>query len=116
MIPGVRAALQGQGFPADTINDDGSLNPASLLALVYDEIEFRSSATPPIIINTKELLTPSTQPNPFLQWLKPTVVLRGSGQQTVIAPLGEAQGSWAVPLGGVAALVGLGFALGWSLK
>lgn len=116
MIPGVRAALVGQGFPADTINDDGTLNPASLLALVYDTIEFRSAATPPIVINTKDLLTPSTQPNPFLQWLKPTVVLKGAQQQTVIAPLGESQGSWGVPLGGAAALVGLGFALGWALK
>lgn len=111
LIQPLRNALVSQGFSAQTINNDGTINPAGLLAAAYDEVEFRSAATPPIILRTNELLQEGP-PNPFIQWLKPTVVLRGKAGTNVIAPMGPAQGSWLPPLLGIGALVGLGYLLG----
>lgn len=112
LVQPLRAALQAAGFPADTIRDDGSINPAGLLAGAYDEVEFRSSATPTIKMQTANLLQGG--PNPFLAWLRPTVVLRGRlTGETVIAPAGVSKGGSILPIAAtVAVLVGVGYALG----
>lgn len=112
LIPPLQAALQSQGFPGGTIRSDGTLNPAGLLAGAFSDIEFRSSATPSLHINTNSLLTEGP-PNPFLSWLRPTVVLRDrAGGQTVIAPMGVSNGGSVLPgLLVAAALVGAGYAL-----
>lgn len=115
-IPGVligplRVAFQSQGFPPEMVKDDGTINPAGLLATVYDEVEIRSSLWPTQTIRVNELLK-SGNPNPFLQWVKPTVVLRGKGQETIIAPYGASPGGSVIPVvGAVVGLVGLGYLL-----
>ncbi len=115
----MRSALESQGFPAGTLRDDGTLNPAGLLAGVYSEVEFRSSLTPTIRMNMRSLVEPATGPEgpgPFTQFLKPTVVLRGNGQETFIAPTGvSAGGGWAPAVLSVAALIGIGVVIGRSL-
>ena len=111
LIAPLQAALQSQGFPNGTIRSDGTLNAAGLLAGIYDEVEFRSNATPNIVMKTSALLTES-KPNPFLTWLRPTVMLRGRGGETVIAPVGVANGGSILPLTLAALLlVGLGYAV-----
>jgi len=111
LIAPLQAALQQQGFPVETIRPDGTLNPAGLLAGVYSEVEFRSATTPNIRLNTNALLSDGP-PNPFMAWLKPTVILRGAGGETAIAPLGAHPGGSILPLVGVAAaLVAAGYAL-----
>lgn len=114
LINPLRAALQSQGLDPATIRSDGTINPAGFLAAAFDEVEFRSSATPTITLRTSELLNEQQgPPNPFLQWLRPTVVLRGRGGETVIAPLGASKGGSILPgLGVVLVLVGVGYALG----
>lgn len=109
LISPLRAALQSQGFPAGTIRDDGTLNPAGLLSGVFDTIEIRNSATPTITMNTAELLKEGP-PNPVNQWLRPTIILRGKGGETIIAPYGVSKGGSILPL---LALVGGVFAAGW---
>lgn len=115
MIAPLQAALQSQGFPATTIRPDGTLNPAGLLAGLYSDIEFRSSATPSIHMRTAELGQGGT-PNPFLAWLRPTVILRGAGGETVIAPVGVSEGGSILP-GAlvVVGLVGLGVLIGKNI-
>lgn len=111
LIPALRVALQSQGFPAQTLRDDGTLNPAGLLAGVYDEVEFRSQGTPTIRLKTNQLLSEGP-PNPVVTWLKPTIVLRGKGQETLIAPVGVSAGGGWVPMllmGGL--LIGTGYML-----
>jgi len=112
LIAPLRAGLVAAGFPADTIKDDGSINPAGLLAGAYDEVEFRSSATPTLRLRTADML--SGPPNPFINWLRPTVVLRGKlTGETVIAPAGVSKGGSILPAAGVAfLLLGAGYALG----
>lgn len=115
LIEPLRAALQSQGLDPGTIRSDGSINPAGFLAAAFDEVEFRSSATPTITLRTQELLREGGTPNPFIQWLRPTVVLRGRGGETVIAPLGPSKGGSILPgLLLVGGLVGVGYLLGRS--
>ena len=119
LVQPLRSALTSQGFPAGNIRDDGTVNPAGLLAGVYEEVEFRSSAWPTVRFNMRELAGAQGETtNPFLKWLRPTVVLRDrSGNENVIAPLGASQGGSILPaLVASAALLGLGFVLGRSSK
>jgi hypothetical protein len=113
LIPPLRAALVSQGFPAETIKGDGTLNPAGLLAGVFDTIEIRTSATPNIVMRTQELLNEEeAPPNPVTVWLRPTIILRGKGGETIIAPLGVSKGGSILPMALAAlAFVGVGYAL-----
>lgn len=111
LIQPLRVALQQQGFPPEMVRDDGSVNPAGLLSTLYDEVEFRSSLWPNITAKTRGLLTDPT-PNPFMSWVKPTVVLRKGDATTTIAPYGVSPGGTVIPVvGGALLLVGLGFLL-----
>ena len=111
LIQPLRVALQQQGFPPEMVRDDGSLNPAGFLATLYDEVEFRSSLWPNITAKTRGVLM-DQQPNPFLSWAKPTVVLRKGDATTTIAPYGVSPGGTVIPAVGVALLlVGVGYVL-----
>lgn len=114
LVQPLRAALTSAGFPADTIKDDGTINPAGLLAGAYEEVEFRSSATPTIRMRTQDMM--SGPPNPVLGWLRPTVVLRSRiAGETVIAPAGVSKGGSILPIAGaVAVIFGAGYLLGRS--
>lgn len=109
-IQPLRVALQSQGFPAETIRNDGTLNPAGLLSGVFDTIEIRTSATPNLVMNTRELLDESTPPNPVNVWLRPTIILRGKGGETIIAPYGVSKGGSILP---IALLCGALFGAGY---
>lgn len=112
LIPALRVAFRSQGFPESTLRDDGTINPAGILAGMYEEIEFRTALTPTVKVNTRELAA-FGPPNPFVSLLKPTVVLRGKGEETVIAPLGVTPGGgWLPGIAVVAGLVGIGYLLG----
>lgn len=117
LVPALRSALTSQGFPASTLREDGTLDPAGLLAGVYDTVEFRTALTPTVHINTMSVFgtgQPGQPPPPGIAtWLKPTVVLTGAGQSTTIAPAGASAGGGWLPLGlVVAALVGVGVVIG----
>lgn len=119
LVQPLRSALTSQGFPAGTIRDDGTVNPAGLLAGVYEEVEFRSSAWPTVRFNMRELAGDQGETtNPFLRWLRPTVILRDrSGAENVIAPLGPSQGGSILPAAFAAAsLLAVGYVLGRSSK
>lgn len=117
LIDPLRAALQSQGLDPATIRSDGTINPAGFLAAAFDEVEFRSSATPTITLRTRDMLKEGGAPNPFIQWLRPTVVLRGRSGETVIAPVGASKGGSILPgLGVVLVLVGVGYALGRATR
>jgi hypothetical protein len=112
LIPALRVAFRSQGFPEATLRDDGTINPAGILAGMYDEIEFRTALTPTIKVNTRDL-TLGGPTHPFVSFIKPTVVLRGKGEETVIAPLGATQGGgWLPGIAVAAGLVGIGYLLG----
>lgn len=111
LIAPLRVALQQQGFPPEMVRDDGSLNPAGLLSTVFDEVEFRSALWPNINVKTRQLLAQGPA-NPFMAWVKPTVILRGGGQETIVAPFGQHPGGTVIPVIGVGVLlIGLGYAL-----
>ena len=116
LIPALRVALVDQGFPSATIRDDGTVNAAGFLAGAYDTIEIRTDIAPTITIRTADLLKQGQGPSPIVSLLKPTIVLTGNGQQTVIAPVGASAGSSGLPLvAALLALIGIGFALGrWT--
>lgn len=116
LIPALRVAFRSQGFPEATVRDDGTINPAGILAGVYDEVEFRSALTPTIRLRTQTLLDERRAPNPFVQFLKPTVVLKGKGEQTFIAPVGAHEGGgWLPSIVIAGTLIGLGFLIGKSV-
>lgn len=111
-IAPLRAALAAQGFPRETIGDNGVLNPAGLLAGSYDSLELRSAITPTFRIDTKALLSDGPR-NPILDAVKPTVILTGPAGTNVIAPYGPAAaGGWVVPVFFVGLLVGIGVVIG----
>ncbi len=111
-IAPLRLALTSQGFPAETITNDGRINPAGLLAGAYDTIEIRSNVSPPIIIDTRELLKDGG-PNPLMNTIKPTIVLSGASGRNLIAPYGVADsGGWIVPLFVAGFLLGVGVLVG----
>jgi hypothetical protein len=96
-------------------------NPAASLASLYDTVEVRTSITPPIFVSLVDALSrtgpASWQPNPFVQFIKPTVVFSGQQGRVVVAPYGEAGDGTALALLSFAGLVGLGVLIGrWSKK
>lgn len=117
LVPTLRAALEASGFPGSTVANDGTINPAGFLAGVYDTVEFRTMLSPPIKFNTRDLLAQGGAPNPFVGFLKPTVILSGPNGQNIIAPVGAAgtAGTY-VGLFAVAAIFALGFATARLLK
>lgn len=83
----LRATLVSQGFPPTTIDNEGNLDPIALLSGVYDTVEFRSHAAPPVKLRLDALSGPSGS---FVKFLRPTVIFTGKGGRAVLAPEGEA--------------------------
>lgn len=101
----------------DLIDSLRTGNPAAAFASVYDSMEVRTALTPPIVTGTQGLFptTEGGQPNVLLNFLRPTVILRGRGGEVVVAPNGQAGNGTFLFLGVIGALVGVGFVLGrWS--
>lgn len=130
-IPGITHPVPGQvNFPAmDGLGAAPTLTEFASAALVSatEEIEIRTAFSPPYKVKTRDLVggKPTTEPNPFVRAMKPTVILRGGilGQQ-VIAPGGvPTESEWkrnALMLAGtvgllVAGTAGVVFAIGYSL-
>lgn len=92
-------------------------NPASAFASIYDTMEVRTSLTPPVVTGTAELFSTGKggPPNALVNFLKPTVILRGRGGELVVAPHGQAGSGTLGFLAVVGTLLGFGFLLGrWS--
>lgn len=112
LVQPLRQALVSQGFPAETVRNDGTINAAGFLAGSYDTIQIRTTVTPDITIDTAELLKERGAPSP-MSWVKPTIVLSGRGGTSIIAPYGPASsGGWVVPFAVAGLLIGVGVLLG----
>lgn len=114
LIGPLRAALQTQGFPAGSITDSGTVDPAALLSGVFTSVELRTQASPPVVIRTADLQM-GGPPNPLLAFLKPTVILTGPAGKTVIAPYGVSGNGTVGAIVLVGALVAVGVFIGKSL-
>lgn len=86
------------------------------LAAVYDRLEIRTAVTPPAVIDLHAAAYDQSPPSPVAQFLRPTIILHGNAGTEVLAPYGEAEGSWGPALGFVGLLVGIGFVLGRASK
>jgi len=93
------------------------VNPFTLLGSLYDTIEVRSNAAPPVSINVNDL-GGGGPPSPASQALQPTIIFSGNAGRYALAPYGEASPStgWLTSVGSVVALFGAGFLLGKFLK
>lgn len=115
LVPALRSALQSQGFPRASITEAGDIDPAALLSGVFHTIEFRTNASPPVVIKTAELQV-SGPSNPLLAFLKPTVILSSTAGRTVIAPYGAAGDGTLGLVAVVGGLIGLGVVLGKLMR
>jgi len=109
-----RTLIGSQGGNPWMINNDGTLNPDGVLALLWNNVEVRTSVTPPIkfpIGPTGTPTDPSTEA--LIKSLKPTVILSGPAGEITIAPYGTvvAESWWPAILVGAA---GLGI-IGWLI-
>src|ERR1700690_26854 len=109
----LRTALELEGFPASVIDDSGNINPLAFVSGLYQQIEIRTAISPPIVI----ALTSVQQgggPNPFVAFLKPTVLLKSASSTASIAPYGVASdiSGWVIGGAIILGLVGIGYALG----
>ena len=82
----------------------------ALLAAV-DTIELRSRFGPPTTVRVVDLLAQKPgPPNPLLAYAKPTVILRGSIGEQVIAPYGRVGvDDWKLPTAIIVTVLGVGF-------
>ncbi len=107
-----RTLISSQGGNPWMINNDGTLNPDGVLALFWNNVEIRTSVTPPIKFPIGPTGTPSSPSADLLvKSLKPTVILSGPAGQITVAPYGTvvAESWWPAIIAG-----GLGLALvGW---
>ena len=112
LVGPTRALIQSQGGNPYMVNDDGSLNPDGVLALFFNNVEVRTSVTPPLLFPIGPTGTPADPATEALiRALKPTVILRGPAGEVVVAPYGTVVAkSWIPVL--VAGGVGLAV-LGW---
>lgn len=107
-----RALIASQGGNPLMLNDDGSLNPDGVIALFFNNVEVRTSVTPPLLF---PIGPTGTQADPatdaLVRSLKPTVILSGPAGRVVVAPYGTVVAeSWLPVILGGAAVLGV---LGW---
>lgn len=66
------------------------MDTSDLFSTLYNRIEIRTAATPPLVIDMK------SPPNPYtralLEKLKPALIMNGPAGQKVIAPYGMPEG------------------------
>jgi hypothetical protein len=107
-----RALLASQGYDANIIGADGTLDVMSLLASAFDKVEISTS----LYAHTIDLRAPSdpaamAKVSSALRYLQPSITFRGRAGTVTLAPYGKAASpSLALPLlilGGAA--VGLMF-------
>lgn len=89
------------------------VSPFTLLAGIYDTIEVRSNAAPPVKISVNDLGN-SGPPSPASQLLQPTIIFSGGAGNYTLAPYGAASPDtgWLTSVGGIGLLIGAGFLLG----
>lgn len=90
LVPGVRSYFTSQGITGSAISDSGDIDPQAIIALVYDEVEFRSRLFPPgkVVYNLKD-----TTPGParaLLKFTQPAIILKSKahGDRVLFAPYG----------------------------
>lgn len=89
----------------------GESSPAQLLSSLYDTVEVRTNFTPPLRVDITSALDDSPT-GPLVRLMQPTVIFSGNYGRSVVAPAGEAGNGTLVTFGIVAALIGLGYAIG----
>lgn len=107
-----RNLIASQGGNPMMVNNDGSLNPDGVLALFFNNVEVRTSVTPPLLFPIGPTGTPADPATEALiRSLKPTVILSGPAGQVVVAPYGTVVAESWVPvlLAGGAALAVIGW-------
>lgn len=96
----------------------GQWTPFEAAATLYDTVEIRTNATPPIVLNVREMGQGNPGPNPAAVAMKPTIILSGPLGTKTIAPYGIADGrtGTVVSVGAVTGIAlvigGIGYALG----
>mgnify|MGYP001560897734 FL=1 len=115
LVPSLRAALAQQGFPAQTLDERGNLDPIGLLAVAYDTFEFRSNFTPPQRVKIDAAVGPSGD---FSKLFRPAMIASGKAGRFEFAPHGvpSASAGWLGFTVVVGALVGIGYLLGRASK
>jgi hypothetical protein len=90
-------------------------DPLALLSAIYDTVEVRSNAAPPMVLKIREL---GGAPSPYTRYLQPTIVFSGPAGRYVWAPYGEASKSaGSLATGGMLlAIAGVGFLVGRLTK
>lgn len=100
------------------VTAQGQWTPFEAAAELYDEVEIRTAFTPPVTFDVRELGASSPGPNPLGALLKPSIILRGSLGQRVLAPYGVPSGFTSTLRGAALALLfvggigSVGYALG----
>ncbi len=91
-----RNLIQSQGGNPWMITDSGELDPAGALSLLFNEVEVRTSVTPPIRFPTGPSGPPmDSATDSLMRSLKPTVIFSGPAGRVEIAPYGtEVAQSW----------------------
>lgn len=114
LVPITRNLIASQGGNPFMVNDDGSLNPDGVLALFWNNVEVRTSVTPPILFPIGPTGTPADPATEALiKALKPTVILKGPAGEVVVAPYGTVVAkSWVPVAVAGAALVAV---VGWLI-
>lgn len=114
-VPVIRAAFSAQGFPANIVSDDGTLDPIGFAALAYDRATVKTAFTPPIEIQLASVTGP---PGWFGQLAQPAVVFEGRLGRNLIAPYGEPSGiaGTAVFAGVIALIFGAGYLVGRRVR
>lgn len=109
-----RNLIASQGGNPLMVNNDGSLNPDGVLALFFNNVEVRTSVTPPLLFPIGPAGTPADPATEALiRSLKPTVILRGPAGEVVVAPYGTVVAKSWIP---VLLAGGLGLAvIGWLI-
>lgn len=111
LVGPLRAALTQQGFPAQTIDNRGALDPIGLLAIAYDSFEFRSNFTPPIPVRLDAAVGPE---GPWGRLARPAMIATGKAGRVEFAPYGvpSAAIGWLGFIAIVGSLIGVGYMFG----
>lgn len=114
LVAPLRAALQAQGFPSQSITESGEIDPGMLLAGAFQKVTLRTRLAPPVRLDTAETFSTQTPAGFWTHALQPAIVFESNGSTYTFAPVGDpgAQQGWLWTATIVLGLVGLGYWLG----
>lgn len=113
LVPLARGYLLQKGQNPDIFGNGGSLDGGALTSILYNQVEIRTSATPPLIFPIGPAGPPTdSATEALIQQLQPTIIFTGPAGRLEIAPYGAASGasSW-IPFALLGGAIVLG--IGW---